>query len=167
MKQITNMKKNNSFLSSTLSLFLVSLLLTVVSACKEDGESKTSNTDFLTTKNWKPVQYEGTVNGVVDKNAVIKECDKDDVLTFTADGKYFADLGPNYCDEGRKEEIGMWEWKNKDEKILRTVLDGVGKDFEFVRLTNTTFKVTYSERIDLDRDNVDDDIKYTFIYAAL
>lgn len=156
------MKKNNSFYSITSRLFLAGLLLIVVSACKDDDEPSVNHTDFLTAKSWKPIHMEGSVNGMVDKNAVIKECDKDDIITFSKDGKYHVTTGPNYCDEDRKEETGTWEWKNNDQKILRFATDGDVQDMAFVRLTSTTFKVTYSEMVDLHGDNVEFKISVTY-----
>lgn len=160
------MKKNNLFPSVSLSIFLVSLLLTVVSACKEDDEPRKSNTDFLTAKKWKPVQIETTLNGSGNQNGM-EECNNDDVLTFTSDGRFFSDRGSNHCDQDDINQSGTWAWKDTDEKILRTTADTEVKDSEFVRLSDTSFKITYAEKFDLDRDGVDDEIKLIITYTAL
>ena len=75
----------------TIVIVILFAFTVIVTSCKKD-ETNMSKTEMLIAKSWKILSSKS--NGVTD---VIDECDKDDFLTFTANGNYTYNPGTNKC----------------------------------------------------------------------
>jgi len=77
-----------------LIVLMFALTLGLTSCTKDETK--------IASKTWKAVSMK--VNGT----EMIQECDKDDVFTFTDDGKYTIDPGTNKCTTSDVTETGSW-----------------------------------------------------------
>jgi len=107
-----------------LSLFL--LVAVALSACKKDSENTpaTSNTDLLTSHNWKPSS--GTISisagGQTSSADAFDTCDKDDAYKFNTDKSLVVDAGTNKCSSSDpQKETGSWAFSNGDQKLTITL----------------------------------------------
>jgi len=106
------------------SMIAIALLATsmLVSSCKDDDPAP-SKTDLLTAKSWVvsagEIEYSGQR---FPYPAIVQDCDKDDVTTFTKDGKFTTNVGTVLCDT-EKNYGGVWQFKEND-TILALKEDG-------------------------------------------
>ncbi len=105
---------------SYLILF-VSLLL--IAACKKSNDTKKSPAaQMLENGKWQMVAYTAKLNylgmdTVIDEYVDMNDCDKDDFLTFAADGKAYMDESVNKCSYDNQIESAQWTLLNNDTKI--------------------------------------------------
>jgi uncharacterized lipoprotein YehR (DUF1307 family) len=138
------------------SLFLALVALFVVSSCSDD-DSDASRTDLLTSKSWVVTKYEVEVSGQsIDLTEDYMDCEGDNVITFSKDGKYNQTAGTNTCNGDEESETGTWALKNSDKTIVLTV-DGDVVEIEIHSLSSSTLKVKQeSVEFDTNGDGVDD-----------
>jgi len=103
-----------------LSLLLVAA--TALSACKKDSENApaTSNTDLLTSHNWKPSSgtISITVGGATTSSDAFETCDKDDAYKFNTDKSLVVDAGTTKCSSSDpQKETGTWAFSSGDQKL--------------------------------------------------
>jgi len=103
-----------------LIVLMFALTLGLTSCTKDEAK--------IASKTWKVVSMK------MNETEMIQECDKDDVFTFTDDGKYTANPGTNKCDTDDVTKTGSWSLSD-DGKSL--VLDGV--TCSVVELTKKSF----------------------------
>jgi hypothetical protein len=137
-----------------LSLSAVVVCLVMLSSCSDDDDA--SRADLLTAKSWSITKYEVEFSGQsIDITEDYMDCEGDNVMTFSKDGKYNETPGANTC--GYEEALtGTWSLTNGD-KTISTTIDGDTDQVEIHTLTSTTLKVN-GGTIDFDTngDGVDD-----------
>jgi triacylglycerol esterase/lipase EstA (alpha/beta hydrolase family) len=83
-------------------IFFVLALTMSVSSCKKDESNTSTPKDILTSKSWKLSSLK--VNGV----ETIEDCNKDDIMTFAANGTYTTTVGAITCYSGETNTTGTW-----------------------------------------------------------
>lgn len=130
--------------------FLLALLALSFVACDKDDDNA-SNTDKLTTGQWKMTAWTSafTFNGIpqtIDSYAQLGSCQKDDFLEFKTDGTCVKDEGPTTCG-GPQQLTGTWEFTQDETHI---VISGVGfydVDAEILELTDTKLRVSFEVNV--------------------
>lgn len=84
-----------------LVLFVFALVVTFY-ACKKDSSSPLTPKDMVTAHSWKVSSVK--VNNV----ETIKDCKKDDILTFSANGTYLVNVGSKTCTVDEANYSGTW-----------------------------------------------------------
>lgn len=140
-------------------LLLITFGLTIVfAACKKDeSEDPPSNTELLTSSNWKMTAFtinpgfpifdnEGNVIGTSeDVFAETESCSIDDTFKFNTDLSVVFDEGASKCDDNDPQTSpGTWAFKT-NETILSLTSDGYTQDFTILELKDNIFKFKYSE----------------------
>jgi hypothetical protein len=117
-----------------LLLIVIALALTV-SSCKENSKSAK---EILTTGSWKmsTQKYNGEL-------ITIDDCEKDDYITFAADGTYIYSIGANTCYDGETNDNGTWTL-SADEKTI--TVDG---DDASVVITESQVVITITDGSDI------------------
>jgi|GEM_PF-4708596 hypothetical protein len=140
----------------TLSITAAVLLLT---ACnKKDDPTPTNNTtnskkDLLMNGEWQwdglwTVQNPGASNETTtDVWSSVKDCDKDDRITFAANSKGTVDEKANKCDSDVQTESFGWELTNNETILKITEADGKIRMLTIVELTAS--KSVYRERVEV------------------
>jgi hypothetical protein len=85
-----------------IPLIVMGLLLILSSCKKKEDTSALTPKEILTSKSWKIASMK--VNGV----ETLENCEKDDVLTFLANGIYTYNVGTNKCDPSETNYTGTW-----------------------------------------------------------
>ena len=139
-----------------LSLFYALVGLFVVSSCGDDDDNA-SRADLLTAKSWVVTKYEVQVSGQsLDLTEDYMDCEGDNVITFSKDGKYSQTAGANTCNGDEEPETGTWVLKNSDNTLSITV-DGDVMEVEIHSLTSSVLKIKEgSIDFDTNGDGVDD-----------
>jgi hypothetical protein len=146
-------------------LALVPLVL-VGTSCSDDDEQK-SKTDMLTQKSWKVSKAEmKTTTGTFDISAgYIEDCEKDNLVAYSRDGKFSSQTGADDCDGVDENVTGTWSWK-ESETVLAVTLDGDVEEVKLVELSESMLKVNVgSIPYDQNGDGIDDsevELLYTF-----
>jgi hypothetical protein len=171
-------KKIISLYGLSLAVLLSAVLLT---NCKKDTPAPEpeptpaptpppppTNTEKLTGKNFKltaltvnpGLNVSGTVITDLYTN-LMEACEKDNLLSFTADGKYKEDEAGSKCDPTDPQVVtGTWSF-NSTESIVTLKADGatLADNLNIVTNDGTTLKFT-SEATDPNTS-----IKYVFTYT--
>lgn len=101
-----------------------------------DGKWKWTGLSMVYTNNGK--------DSLVDAWSQVKECDKDDIMTFTADGKGTIDEMTNKCDKDPQTKSLTWELLNNETEVK--VTDDKGPTImKIIELTATT--AIYRQRV--------------------
>jgi hypothetical protein len=94
-------------------------------ACKK--ESKTSNTDLITSGNWKLSAitvnpgYDYNGDGTIDTDiyALYEPCEKDDYYTFKKNGTMEINEGSSKCDPSSPQVSTVdWQFANNEKSII-------------------------------------------------
>ena len=157
-------------LSLAIPVFAVFLLLININACSKkenlpqpaNSENLNSSTikysapdrkSLLTGKKWKmtalivdpPKPYEFPGPNVTDWYKQMKPCEKDNVLTYYADGYMTDDEGAAKCFKKDPQTItGSWEF-NSDQTIITETINSKTVSYEVVKLQNDTLMASYTE----------------------
>lgn len=84
-----------------LVLFVFALVVTCY-ACKKDTSSPLTPKEMVTAHSWKLSSLK--INNV----EFVKDCDKDDILTFSANGTYLMNVGSITCNAYDSNYSGAW-----------------------------------------------------------
>lgn len=109
-------------------LFVLSVGLVVLSACKKESEGTPSKTELLTAKNWRLTAYTSTVTvtgsssstTTRDMYAPLLTCQKDDFFKFNADKTFVSDEGPIGCGTPPPKPTYTWAFNSDQTKIIIT-----------------------------------------------
>jgi hypothetical protein len=102
--------KSLSMKALNFSVCFVLVLALSLSSCKKDDGAK-SPKEILTSKSWKMISSK--LNGV----ETIQECDKDDYITFAANGTYNYNVSAIKCYDGDENYSGVWTLSNDGKTI--------------------------------------------------
>jgi hypothetical protein len=125
-----------------LAIILTSFALT---SCKKDKDNEKTNTEKLTEAPWKYDKAEADLDkdGKADvpiPDSEIEICERDNVITFMANGSGTIDEGQIKCDAGDPQSMAF-SWTFKDgEKIITfptAIITGVDGDVKVISLTAT------------------------------
>ena len=123
------------------SAFIMLLSIVFVS-CQRDEETK-SGKDIITSKSWKLSSYK--ING---EEIALDDCQKDNYITFVANGTYTDSTGPLKCPGEIQTDInGTWTL-SQDEKIL-TLTNYQGEQVVIVEITESKLVITSSDDDDI------------------
>ena len=114
-----------------IPLIVMGLLLILSSCKKKEETSALTPKEILMSKSWKITSMK--VNGV----ETLVNCEKDDVLTFLANGTYTYNVGTNKCDPSETNYPGTWTLSDDGKTI---VFDG---DNGTVVITESQVVATY------------------------
>lgn len=121
-------------------------------ACKKDNSTTTTPTTPTTSKKnlivdgkwqWSGLAVVYNSNGkdsLVDGWAGVKDCDKDDIVIYTADGKGTVDENTNKCDTDPQISNFTWELLNNETQVKVTDDDGPAT-LTIIELTATQAKL--------------------------
>lgn len=122
---------------------LASLAVLTFSACKK--EDKISKTELLTSGSWK-VSSQVTTKGSssTDDYKEMKDCEKDDYITFKTNGSVEYNAGTIKCWED-EDQVETSEWKfSENETTL--IIDGLQSTI--LALTKSDLKVSVTYPLD-------------------
>lgn len=127
-------------------LFLI--LIISISACKKDSNGSTApisktKKDYLTQKEWVSVaERENTDNGAwTDTYSTYKACEKDNRISFSANGICIASEGATKCSASDPQTAqGTWAFTINDTKLS---ISGIGgqQDYTILQLDDNTLKL--------------------------
>lgn len=145
------MKKTNLQLSAVCLMLGTALLF---SACKKDEKTEEpatptttkSNTEKILGKPYKVTALSLTFPlGNIDMYSQLKDCEKDNLLTFEQPNLYTENEGATKCDSmSNQTRTGTWQWKSNETEMSVTA---GGESWTWKVLTNdgTTLKVSMSK----------------------
>lgn len=145
----------NFLLSATVCAILL------FAACKKDDNTTTTPTP--TSKKtlvvdgkwqWSGLSMVYNNNGkdsLVDGWSVVKDCDKDDIFTYTNDGKGVIDEGANKCDTDPQTKTITWEFINNDTQVK--VTDDKGPSILTI-VELTAKQAIYRQRVSTGGDSI-------------
>lgn len=133
------MNKNLKLAVLTLSAFFM------LTGCGKNDNNTTppakTKTELLTLSAWK---YKSATVGGADASSYLQACQKDNVLTFLANGTGSGDEGPTKCNAGDPQTNSFtWNFAS-GETILHTsnqVFSNTSNDFTIISLTATELVV--------------------------
>jgi hypothetical protein len=138
----------------SLPVFLVLISLMIVLSCKKDESTpakvlstKEKETLLLTANSWK-------ISSHVENDAAvaIKDCEKDDILTFSSDGIFTHNVGTFICGD-ETNLSGTWM---------------LSEDGKFITYANTEVDLKISEsKLELFLFNFRDDLYTTLTYVPI
>lgn len=134
------MQKNGVFIG-----MCAFVLLFIAVSCKKDSGSSNqakTKTDLLVQNTWK---FDNAKVAGTDVSGFIDACDKDNTLSFAANGSGTADEGPTKCDAADPQTVAFtWVFQNGETEIKANVpLFPLGNDtFTIVSLTETQLIVS-------------------------
>jgi hypothetical protein len=134
------MKKHLTYLVSTF--VLVSFFF---ASCDKDDNTTTTpktKTELLTQSNWK---FKSAFVGTTDYSSGLQACQKDNILTFSANGNGNLDEGAAKCNMGDPQNNPFtWNFQTSEtELFISTILfTGGSKTFTLVSLTETELVVS-------------------------
>lgn len=142
----------------TLGAIACGILLFAACSKSEDNPTPGNNTTTPSTKSkkelvvdgkWKWTEFATVYNkngkdSLVDGWSQIKECDKDDIMTFAADGTGTIDEMANKCDNDPQTKSITWELLNNETQVKVTDDKGPAM-LTIIELTAT--KATYRQRV--------------------
>jgi hypothetical protein len=134
------MKKQLSFLTSILVLFA----FTFASCDKDDNTTTTpkTKTELIVQSNWK---FKSAFVGTTDYSSGLQACQKDNILTFNANGNGSADEGVSKCNMADPQTNPFtWNFQTSEtELFISTILfTGGSKTFTLISLTETELVVS-------------------------
>jgi hypothetical protein len=95
-----------------IPLIVMGLLLILSSCKKKEETSALTPKEILMSKSWKITSMK--VNGV----ETLANCEKDDVLTFLANGTFTYNVGTNKCDLSDTNFTGTWSLSDDGKNIV-------------------------------------------------
>lgn len=105
------------------------IILSITFACKRKKDpTPETNTQKLVGKNWKMVAMtvSPSIGGNTDLFTPAPNCEKDNFLNFSANGKFVANEGASKCQPNNPQtETLDWSWTDNETKI---VMDGESSD---------------------------------------
>jgi len=127
----------------SLYYFVLSMFLSIAFvSCQGDEETKAGK-DILTSNSWKVSSYK--ING---EEIALEDCQKDDYLTFAANGTYTDFRGTLKCPGEIQTDInGTWTL-SQDEKLL-TLTNYQGEQAVIVEITESKLVLTSSDDDDI------------------
>jgi len=133
------MKKQ--FLAFALLAFSMFL---VTSSCSKNGGSVTvkSNTELLTQGTWK---FQSASASGTDVTSQISACQRDNILTFSANGNGNVNEGPTKCNAGDPDNTPFtWSWLSNETQLrVSTILfTGGSSDFTLNKLTESELTIS-------------------------
>ncbi|GHN01226.1 hypothetical protein WSM22_27150 [Cytophagales bacterium WSM2-2] len=124
-----------------LSLVAI-LILAGISSCHKDDPKPSAKTELI-AKTWKPTG--ATANGV-DIFSVIDDCEKDDLMKFTKDGKVTFDQSVLKCDPNSPQtENATWSFQDGETKLRINHSDGSSETETISELSATTLKLSITD----------------------
>jgi hypothetical protein len=123
--------------STSIVFFIVFAIAFSAISCKK--ESLTPK-ELLSANQWK--FYSFKKNGVEQP---IADCQKDDIMTFSADGAYTYSIGIIMCDSRETDIFGVWTLSDDGKKIT-TVLT--------MYATQTIMPITTTESIEITKNKL-------------
>lgn len=158
------MKMKRNHLSFIIGVLTV---ISINTSCKEDEEI--NRTDLLTDKSWVISSAEASQDGKTkDASAeYTQECDKDDILFFTKDGKFSDKVGAKLCETDEIDQTGTWTWK-ENEKVLSITTVDYSSDLGLVSLSKTKLQLSYYPMsYDMNGDNIEEtNVKMTLTFIV-
>ncbi len=123
-----------------LGLFALVIAFSI-SSCKDDDVTP-SKTEILTSKSaWK---ITGSTSNGVDDFSTWSDCNKDDLLKFSKDGKLTVDEGSTKCDQDDDQTVtGTWVFQEGETK-LKFTFDGDDEIYTIDELNTSSMKISYS-----------------------
>jgi hypothetical protein len=82
-------------------VFIVFTLAIAVISCIKDDSTTSPESEMLTAKSWKLTSVK--INGTES----LKDCNKDDITTYSADGTFLINVGSTTCN-GESNQSGTW-----------------------------------------------------------
>jgi hypothetical protein len=138
----------NLFKSVIFTLFVATFIVSC--GKKSDPEpAPLTNTQKLTGKNWKitgftvnpGVPMNGTV--VTDYFAQMQSCDKDNFMTFNANGAVVSDEGNTKCSSNDPQtNTGTWSWANNEAKLTVTYPGNSPETYDVLLNDGNTLKMS-------------------------
>ncbi len=148
----------NLLLSATACTILL------FAACKKDDKTSTTPTTPTSTNKkamvvdgkWQWIGLSTVYNNngkdsLVDGWSIVKDCDKDDFITYTNDGKGVIDENTNKCDNDPQIENITWELINNDTQVK--VTDDKGPSILTI-VELTAKQAIYRQRVDAGGDSI-------------
>ncbi|RYY14646.1 MAG: hypothetical protein EOO04_29900 [Chitinophagaceae bacterium] len=131
-----------------MAVFLVTSLFV---SCKKDDDGPKSNTEKLALAPWKydkvMVDQDNNGTGDVPGDTQVEDCDKDNLITFKANGTGNIDAGADKCDPQDPQQTAFtWTFKN-NETIINfptAIVEGVDGDVKLISLTESSMVVSKS-----------------------
>lgn len=135
------------------ALMILSLVVSVFSSCKDDDDdSKEDRKAILTSKSWVmssskispaiALNIPGFPSTLSDLADMMDDCDKDDYITFKADGTVETNDGAILCeDEDEDDGISKWEMNAEQTQIVLTQ-DGEKTTFTIVSITSSKIELS-------------------------
>lgn len=133
------MKKHLTFLSTILVLITF-----FFASCEKEDTTTTpkTKTELLTQSNWK---FKSAFVGTTDYSSGLQACQKDNILTFSANGNGTADEGAIKCNMGDLQTNPFtWNFQTSETSIfISTILfTGGSQTFDLISLTETELVVS-------------------------
>jgi hypothetical protein len=136
-----------SYFIYILSAIVITGVLLGCSKNNAGGTTPKTKTELLTQSSWKydTAGIDANNDGIIDAAlpaGYIKDCDRDNVLTFKNDSTGTVDEGPSKCDTASPQTTSFnWSFNSTQTVITSTsqLFSGIGGDFTVHSLSETEF----------------------------
>lgn len=136
-------------MKTRLTLFANVAALSLLFACSKDNDAEPDgkNTELITSGSWK---FNTATASGVNISGFFDACQKDNIISFRADGSAILDEGDSKCDPGDPQTLPFgWNFTGAESAIhvSTQLFEGGGTEFALEKLTASELEV--SQNIDI------------------
>jgi hypothetical protein len=127
-------------------------MVVIIYSCHKDYPKPITKTDLI-SRSWK---LSAATSNSIDVLSLLDNCEKDNVLSFTKDGKFTEDEGQTKCDPGDPQtESGKWSFKDSEKTITVSYPGEPDETFTKVDVTATKLEFVSVQTLDGNTVNID------------
>jgi len=123
----------------TKLIALAAFSILFLASCKKDSSDKETKTEIVTKSSWKLETYGVDTNGdliLTGTEIEIRDCDQDDLITFSANGTALYNLGADNCGAAVSSYQSTWQFFDNE-----TAFDYKGTKMRIINLSNTKLEL--------------------------
>ena len=142
-------------MKSKLTAAFILLSAVIFTGCEKDNDDDNNNqpktkTELISASVWKfdNAKIDADNNGIGDLDlpaGIITDCQKDNTLSFNANGSGVMDEGATKCDAADPQTTNFtWNFNGTETQVNFTaaIFTGFGGDFKLISLTETELKLS-------------------------
>ena len=121
-------------------VFIVFTLAITVISCNKNDSTTSAESEMLTSKSWKLISV------IMNGTEYLKDCNKDDITTYSADGTFLINVGSITC-SGESNQSGTWSLQYAETIIVISLNNTVVSCY--IEITENKLILGYSNIISI------------------